>query len=264
MTVDRFCVFGLGEAGAEIAADLVTAGVTVAAFDPAPVPTPSGVTRCDDPREAVAAASVILAITAAPDADGALSQALGHIVPGTLYADMATAAPAQKRSRALTAAPHGIPYADVALMGSVRGNGLTTPTVVSGPGAIEFEGVMTGLGMPVGVVGTEAGSAAEHKLVRSVAIKGLAASLVESMSAAVAMGIAETTWDNLVSQLTHIDEQFLLRLIEGSATHATRRIDEMTAAVELLRECGVEPTMATAAMRVLEEVGLNGPPDLTR
>ena len=41
----RVAVLGLGEAGGRFATDLVAAGVQVAAFDPGPVPTPSGVER---------------------------------------------------------------------------------------------------------------------------------------------------------------------------------------------------------------------------
>ena len=42
--VTRICVFGLGEAGSLIAADLAAAGVEVHGYDPAGVATPPGVT----------------------------------------------------------------------------------------------------------------------------------------------------------------------------------------------------------------------------
>ena len=50
----RFTMFGLGEAGSLIATDLVAAGQQVRGYDPADVPTPAGVERCDDPHAAVA------------------------------------------------------------------------------------------------------------------------------------------------------------------------------------------------------------------
>ena len=56
----RFTVFGLGEAGGLIAADLAAAGQQVRGYDPADVTTPAGVERCDDPQSAVADAGVVL------------------------------------------------------------------------------------------------------------------------------------------------------------------------------------------------------------
>ena len=41
-----------------------------------------------------------------------------------------------------------------------------------------------------------------------------------------------------------IGEPLLDRLLEGSRAHAARRVDEMEAARELLRELGIEPRIA--------------------
>src|SRR5690554_1566161 len=69
-------LFGLGEAGAIFARDLIAGGIEVVAYDPAPVPTPEGARRSDDPREAARNAEAVFAVTAAADAETALSQAL--------------------------------------------------------------------------------------------------------------------------------------------------------------------------------------------
>ena len=54
-------VFGLGEAGGALAADLAAAGAVVTGYDPADVPRRAGVRRADDPVDAVAGADLVLA-----------------------------------------------------------------------------------------------------------------------------------------------------------------------------------------------------------
>ena len=78
----RIAVFGLGEAGSLIAGDLAASGCAVRGFDPAPVGTPAGVERCADPIRAVEGVGVVLGITAAADAETALTQALDQIPRG--------------------------------------------------------------------------------------------------------------------------------------------------------------------------------------
>ena len=51
-----------------------------------------------------------------------------------------------------------------------------------------------------------------------------------------------------------IGEPLLERLVEGSRRHASRRVDEMDAARELLLELGVEPRIAAASASVLAEL----------
>ncbi len=250
----RICVFGLGEAGSLLAGDLAAAGVETTGYDPAPVATPPGVERHDDPRSAAAGADMVLAVTAAADATGALTQALDAIPRGAIYADLATAAAGLKRRLAARAAGTGIEFADVALMAPVAGSGLRTPALASGPGAGRVVTVLGPLGMPVEHVGDEPGAAATRKLLRSVVVKGLTAVVMESLRAAAAAGLAEETWDNIVAQLTAADEDLIRRLVAGTERHAARRVHEMEAAAELLRELGVEPTMTEATTEHLRAV----------
>jgi 3-hydroxyisobutyrate dehydrogenase-like beta-hydroxyacid dehydrogenase len=263
--VTRVCVFGLGEAGSLIAADLaMLPGVEVRGYDPAEVATPAGVLRHDDPEAAAVGADVVLGITVAADAAAALTQALDAIPRGAVYADLATASAGLQRSLAATAAGAGLGFADVALMSPVPGRGLRTPALASGPSARAFIATMGPLGMPVEHAGDEPGMAATRKLLRSVVIKGLTAVVVESMQAAEAAGLAVETWANITDQLAAADEGFIRRLVAGTGRHAARRFHEMEAAAELLAELGVEPIMtrATAARLHGVEAGASSVPSL--
>ena len=120
------------------------------------------------------------------------------------------------------------------------------------PGAQAFADVFGPLGMPVEVVSDRPGDAATLKLLRSVFTKGLAASVLESLSAAAAAGHAAWLRGEIASVL---GEPLLERLVEGSKRHAARRVDEMEAACELLLELGVEPRVDIVGAALLLLLG---------
>jgi 3-hydroxyisobutyrate dehydrogenase-like beta-hydroxyacid dehydrogenase len=142
-------------------------------------------------------------------------------------------------------------FADVGLLGPIPSRGLGAPALASGTGAQAFAEFFRPLGMPVTIVSAEAGDAAALKLIRSVFMKGLAASAVESLRAAEAIGHDGWLRDEIAAV---IGEPFLERLVDGSTRHAVRRIDEMEAARDLLLELGVEPRVASASASLLTEL----------
>jgi 3-hydroxyisobutyrate dehydrogenase-like beta-hydroxyacid dehydrogenase len=217
----------------------------VRGFDPAVLDSST------DARVAVDGAEVVLSVNAAKAALEAAADALPGLAPGVVYADLNTAAPALKRELAALVEGADSRFADVALLGPVPARGLGTPSLASGSGAQAFADLLCPLGMPVRVVSEQAGDAAAMKLVRSVFMKGLAASAVESMRAAEAAGRADWLADEIAEV---IGRPLLDRLLEGSKRHAARRVDEMEAAVELLRELGVNPRIASASASLLSDL----------
>ena len=251
-------VLGLGEAGGRLAADLVSLGVDVRGYDPSPVRAPSGVVRADDAVSAVSEATFVLALTTAATALAAAESALPGLRADAVYADLNTASPALKSQTAALVAGAGARFADVALLGPVPARGLATPALASGPGAEAFADAFRPLGMPVDVVSDRPGDAATLKLLRSVFMKGLAASVLESLRAAEAAGRREWLEGEIAAV---IGEPLLERLVEGSRRHALRRVDEMHAARELLLELGIEPRIAAASADVLDELAATASPD---
>ena len=249
MTV-RVALLGLGEAGAEIAGGLVAAGAAVRGYDPAVGP-PAGVDPRSDEADAVRDADLVLSINSAHDALPALTNALRALAPGTLWADLNTAAPAVKAALVRQLAGRDVPVADVALMGPVPGRGLRTPMLVSGPGAARYAEILTGFGAAVTVQPGPVGEAISRKLLRSVFYKGLAAAVVEALAAAEAAGCAPWLRADISAELAGFDERTIDRLVDGTHRHARRRADEMSAASEQLAGLGVPPRIAAAARDLL-------------
>jgi 3-hydroxyisobutyrate dehydrogenase-like beta-hydroxyacid dehydrogenase len=250
MSAPTVAVLGLGEAGSEIARDLVAAGADVRGYDPKGIRV-DGVTPRGGEADAVADADLVLSVNSSHDAMTALVNALAALRPGTLWADLNTASPAAKHALAELADPHGVPVVDVALMATVPGKGLRTPMLVAGVGSDRYAEVLGGLGAQVTVQPGPAGAASSRKLLRSVFYKGLAASVVEALAAAEAAGCADWLRGNIAAELAAFDERTLVRLVDGSRTHARRRTDEMAAATEQLRELGVPARIAPATRDLL-------------
>jgi 3-hydroxyisobutyrate dehydrogenase-like beta-hydroxyacid dehydrogenase len=246
----RIALLGLGEAGGEIARDLVAAGADVRGYDPKVAP-PSGVDPRSGEVDAVRDADLVLSVNSSHDALRALTNALPALAPGTIWADLNTAAPSVKAALVELLTGHDVAVVDVALMAPVPGKGLHTPMLVSGPGAERFAVILGGLGASVTVQPGPAGEAISRKLLRSVFYKGLAAAAVEAMAAAEAAGCPDWLRDNIGTELAGFDERTIDRLIDGTHRHARRRADEMTAAGEQLLDLGVTPRVANAARDLL-------------
>lgn len=231
----QVAVLGLGEAGARLAADLAAAGCAVRGWDPA---HPNEV---ESAGAAVRGADVVLSVNTASVAREAAAGVAGDLRNDALYADLNTSSPELKRALA-----QEVPavFVDVALVGVVPVTGLATPALASGVGAERFARLFAPLGMPVEVVGGEAGAAAGLKLLRSVFMKGIAVAAIEALEAAKAAGAEGRLRDDIGDVL---GEQVLDRFLEGSRRHAVRRGDEMRAAAAYLERLGVEPRVATAA-----------------
>ena len=249
-----FAVLGLGEAGGRLAADLVAAGVEVRGYDPVSLAEPAGVARMSDPEAAVASCDIVLSVNSAAVARAVAEAVRPALRPDSVFADLNTASPGLKRE--LASLVGDAAFADVALLGPVPARGLRTPALASGTGARPFAEALAPLGMPVEVVSAEAGDAAARKLLRSVFMKGLAASAIESLDAAAAAG--QEGWVEAEIAAV-IGTELLQRLVDGSRAHSVRRVDEMEAASELLVELGVDPQIARASAAVLARLAVEAP-----
>lgn len=250
----RVTVFGLGEAGSIIATDLARAGADAHGYDPADVLTPELITRHDDPGRAADDSTLVVAVTAAADAQSAITQALERIPDRAIYADLSTATPELKADLGEIAGARGLAFADVALMGTVPGSGLATPALASGPGATGYAAIVNEMGGAVEVLGDRPGDAASRKLLRSVVTKGLTSVVLEGLRAAEAHGSTDWFWPHLVELITAADETLLRRFLSGTSEHARRRVVEMESAAAFLESLGVPSTMTSATVDSLRGI----------
>lgn len=252
-------VLGLGDAGVLLGRDLVSAGATVRAYDPAYRTHRDALRRLPSAEhlaceaEAVEGADLVLSVNTAADAETALRNGLRLGQPGH-WADLNTSWPGQKARLAGIAQDAGWGFVDMALMSPVPGRGLATPALAAGESAQLAACLLNSLGGAVEVIDGPPGSAAMRKLLRSVFFKGVAAAVVEAISAGEAAELGEWLESNIAQQLAAFDETSVQRLLQGSRLHAVRRAGEMRAAAEMLEELGVVPTLTRATAQVLGQL----------
>ncbi len=262
----NIALFGLGEAGGLIGSDIAHSGkaknidVQLLGYDPANVKTPDGVARKASAVETVENADFVLSFTASIDAKTAGDQAIRAIPNTAVYADFASASAGLKRELAVNADNEGFSFCNVALMAMVPGNGIKTPAMLAGNGAEKLSSLLSQFGMPVDIVSSQAGDAAERKLLRSVVIKGFAGLLVEALEGAQQAGCEQWLWQNLVDQFAVMDQSMLKRLVEGTAVHAERRFHEMEASAQQLIELNIEPLMTQSTVSSLAKIKRMGVP----
>ncbi len=250
----RTAVLGLGEAGSRYAAGLAAAGVQVSGYDPAPVTTPPGVVRAESAAAAAAGCDLVIGLTGPRAAPAAAAAAASAMRTGGCYADFNSASAADKRVVERAVAAAGIMMADVAVLAPVGRSGAATPLLASGPGAAFLADALRPLAAPVDVLAGPVGAAADRKLLRSVFMKGLAAAALEAAAAGRAAGCEQWVRDQMAAELGPGGTALVERLIEGSVTHAARRIPEVAASREVLRELGVPTDVCDAALSWLRRL----------
>ena len=254
----KIAVLGLGEAGAIYARGLAERGADVAGFDPVVPTAPDGVRRASSIADAVEGTELVLSLVGSSAADAVLSEALPRMDRATAYADFNTGAPEQKRGLATRAVAAGIAFADVAVMAPVPRSGIQTELLASGEGAESVSDALGGYGVPIRVVGAEAGDAAALKLVRSVFMKGLAGLVFESLAAAEKIGATAEARAQIAEELGADGDALVQRLLDGTRQHAARREREMLDARALLDDLGTPAWMTGGTLAWLRSLAAEG------
>jgi 3-hydroxyisobutyrate dehydrogenase-like beta-hydroxyacid dehydrogenase len=239
-------IIGLGEAGGLYARGMKDTGFVTVGYDPFTRLGDDGIVQLSTIEGAVAEADLVLSLVGARAASDVGEQATQAMKPGAVFADLNTGTPELKAQMESDARGHDIQFADVAVLAPVPRDGIQTPLMVSGDGADAFAVHMIPTGAPVESIGGKAGDAAARKLLRSVFMKGLAAVILESVTAAEIVGQNAWVRQQIETEFSGNPEQLIERLLAGSQAHAERRVYEAEDAAAFLRAIG-SPTWSVDA-----------------
>ena len=261
----RLGFIGFGEVGFELARGLKQEGwAEIIAFDPLADDVRYGPLVRDRAREAGAVlapspfeiAATAETIIAAVPGSKALSAAVAiapSLGPGQVYADVSTSTAASKQKMAAAIEAGGALFADGALMGGLSMQHHKVPTLLSGRGSEAFIERLSPFGMNLSKVSDNPGDAIAIKLVRSIAMKGLASLAVETLAAATKLGVEDAVLRSIEDTLSAASfKQTLDWLVTASAVHAERQVHEMHDVMLMMQEISVEPTMTQGTTRRLE------------
>jgi 3-hydroxyisobutyrate dehydrogenase-like beta-hydroxyacid dehydrogenase len=254
----RIAVLGLGEAGAHYAEGFASLGATVTAYDPMAAPDLRDVRQAPTLRDAVEGADYAISLVGAVVSSSVLDEALESLGTSTIFADLNTGSPELKQGLSRRAAASGIRFVDIAVMAPVPRAGIMTPLLASGGSAPRLVDDWAKLGIPVSAVGEVAGDAAGLKLLRSVFMKGLAALVFESTTAAEKVGAKPWMIDEIAVELGPEGRALVDRLVEGTRTHAERRAHEMEDVAEYLHALNAPSWMTTSTITWLRAIAEQG------
>jgi 3-hydroxyisobutyrate dehydrogenase-like beta-hydroxyacid dehydrogenase len=206
-----------------------------------------GVTLCNDLKEAVDGAAIVISAVTASQAEAVARDAAKYLQSKQVFMDVNSAAPSTKQRAAAVIEAVGACYIECAVMAPVLKPGLGVQILAGGPRAEEVAVRMNALGMNLTAVSKEFGRASAMKLCRSIMIKGLEALMVDCSEACEKWAVKEPVFASLIASFPSIDWYKLSEdMRERVATHGVRRSAEMFEAGEMLQALGMVPDLANA------------------
>jgi 3-hydroxyisobutyrate dehydrogenase-like beta-hydroxyacid dehydrogenase len=271
VTVTAVALVGVGELACSIAEGLARAGLqeirgysrpradAAAARSLELRAAGAGIVLYPSLEEALSGVGVVMATVPYSAAPEVARTSAPLLEAGCLYIDVAPLAPAEKQEVAALVAANGGSFVDAAVLGTVAADGWQVPIVAAGPGAAAWRELVAPGGMNVRVIDGPPGRAALVKLLRSVYMKGRDALVVETLVAARRWGLETEVIDSIRGPGERVCFRELAeRVMRAVSVHAGRRADELEASAGVLREVGLEPTMASAGSERLRWVGQLG------
>ena len=247
----EICLIGFGEAGTALAqgfGDAQLAAYDVKLKDPVhPMHVAmhtEGVRAGTDIADALASARAVFSVVTADQALAVVTAAAPHILPGTLFMDCNSCAPATKRAAAEIIEAAGGCYVDVAIMAPIDKRQHQTPMLVASPHIDAALTTMQSLDMNAAKAGTAVGRASTIKMLRSVMVKGMEALTAECFRAACRAGVADevaASLDASQSDRGWAEQGAYNR--ERMTTHGIRRAAEMREVAKTLQDLDIDSNM---------------------
>ncbi len=249
----KIAILGLGEAGSHFANDLAQSGISVSGWDPELTKQlDEKVIFANSNSDAVKDADVIFSTNLTSVSVEVAKEVLSSIKPNAFYCEMNTSAPNVKQKIQGILQQTSCRMIDLAIMAPVPPSGIKTPMLASGKHATAFIQQVKGV-LEVEYLEGNVGDAAQHKLLRSIVYKGFAAVISEAVAAGQQLGLE----GHIRSQIHSIigeNDALIDRFVEGSKKHATRRMHEMEAVVEMLKANELKSTISAATVEHLRDL----------
>jgi 3-hydroxyisobutyrate dehydrogenase-like beta-hydroxyacid dehydrogenase len=251
----KIAILGLGEAGSHFANDLVKLGVEVGGFDPNPIRNLDNAIEVKSSNaEAVKNSHIIFSANLSAVSIEIAEEIAPFLNENQFFCEMNTSGSEKKKKIAEVLKPSGVKVIDLAIMAPVPPKGIFTPLLASGENTAEFLEKIKPLNLDISMVENgKIGDAATRKLLRSIVYKGIAAVVCEAMEAGEAFGM-ESYIRRQISSLIGGNDELIDRFVEGSRTHAVRRMHEMEAVIEMLESQNIEPIVTKGTRNNLEKL----------
>ena len=213
----------------------------------------AGVILAPSLEEVCGSATLIASLTSADVAYSVGESVIPKLSAGQVFIDMNSAAPEVKAKIGTIDRAEGVLICDVAIMGTVPGNGHKVKMLLSGDGAKPMYDGLSSYGMKLEVLDSDLGGASAIKMFKSVVMKGLPQLMFESMYPALKYGALDALVKSLNDSLCgKTIEELANTFFARTIIHARRRASEMENVVATIEDMGLDASMSKSAKAKLE------------
>ncbi len=249
----KIAILGLGEAGSHFANDLVNLGIAVTGWDPKLTKQlDAKVSFAKSNADAVKDADIIFSTNLSSVSVAVAKEVLTSIKANAYYCEMNTSSPQVKQKVQGILQQTSCRMIDLAIMAPVPSTGIKTPMLAAGQHSAAFIEETDSI-LNINHLEGKIGDAAQHKLLRSIVYKGFAAVISEAIEAGKKLGL-EGHIRNQIHSIIGENEALIDRFVEGSKEHATRRMHEMEAVVDMLKSNELKSTISEATAEHLRQL----------
>lgn len=267
-------IIGFGEVGPIFAAGLAQAGCRVAVYDikfdtereramaTAQVAPLDQVSLADSLQHVLREATLVFSAVTASQSLTVAAAAAAYLHAGQTFIDINSVSPGVKQQSRDKVEASGAEYVEAAVMAPVPPQGLRVPILLGGRSADTSSGALNALGMKTRPVAREVGMASAIKLCRSIMIKGMEALCVQSMLAGRRQGVDAFVLESLAASFPCVgwDNDYEAYLIGRVVQHGQRRSEEMREAATMLRDLGMDASLAEAVADLQERLAREAAP----
>lgn len=197
-------------------------------------------------QELIEAAEIVISSVSANLVVPLAKESSPYLRPGQIYVDLNSAGPDTKVAANEIIALKAL-FVDVAVMGTVPGNGHKVPMLASGAGAPLFVEKMKAYGMNLVLLEGPAGKSSASKMFRSIFMKGFVTLMLEAVVAGHKYGIEDDVLDSIEETLTAGDFRTIVNgMLARGVIHSERREHEMDEVIATLKSLKVDSTMSEA------------------
>jgi 3-hydroxyisobutyrate dehydrogenase-like beta-hydroxyacid dehydrogenase len=258
---------GLGEVGTSYSMGLASEGVTVKGYDVLMTKhscadrfkkcATGGVKLVSCPKDLVEGCDYIIAVTTSHVAIETAKMVQPYIKAGQIYIELNSAW--SKIKEEIRSILKNVDVVDGATMGSPLIHKHKVKIFISGGKGKEVADTLNGYGMNLRFLSEKFGTASNIKIVRSDFMKPLEACFVECMVLARKLGIEKEIFDTICETFNSAPiETTLSAMLRSNPIHAKRRGEEVSAAIDILKDLGLDNTMTIAGTKKLLAIGKSG------
>lgn len=252
---------GLGEVGSTYSAGLAKNSVKVKGYDlkfhdvaekeKFLSCAEAGVELVKSPEELIVGSDIVIAVTSCTQAIETAEMYKPFLKENQIYIELNSAVPSIKDKVRAILEPV-CEFVDGATLSSPSQFGVATPIVMSGKKGQEVSEKLNASGMNIKYLGDQVGQASAYKVIRSIFTKSLESCVIETMHAARKYGIAEELFESIVEFVSgEPTDETLALMVRTNVVHAKRRGDEIAEIAEMLKNDGLDNSMATGATKKL-------------